>query len=291
MPVSVGPREMTHDGKGEESVFCAAVSVSDKDEAEIHMMLVGRFCASMGVPSQTAIAAAGALDSLLLSRARIAVIDRPDSLAEGLLESIDPGDCCVWVVREEDYALLRKIDSWIGRITQSDHFERLRRSHLRGKNNVSLYQISPYDDIIKAGAEASGWDWRLLSSIVYHESRFTNEASSGKGAVGLMQIREGKYSADTLLDPAVNLSIGSRYLNRLEKMFTPLAADSTEALKFALAAYNAGEGMVRKWISAAQADSTDASRWDNVEPYAKKHTQKYVREVLKTYSDYCMMYE
>ena len=32
--------------------------------------------------------------------------------------------------------------------------------------------ISPYDDLFKRHAKSLGWDWRLLASIAYFESRF-----------------------------------------------------------------------------------------------------------------------
>ena len=52
------------------------------------------------------------------------------------------------------------------------------------KNN----QISEYDEIIKSYADELGWDWRLLASQVYQESRFDPEANSWVGAQGLMQL-------------------------------------------------------------------------------------------------------
>ena len=79
--------------------------------------------------------------------------------------------------------------------------------------------LSQYEPLLRQYAEKIGWDWRLLASIVYHESRFNHTAQSGKGATGLMQINSARYSEDTLLIPAVNLSIGTAYLQKLEQMF------------------------------------------------------------------------
>ena len=48
--------------------------------------------------------------------------------------------------------------------------------------------ISAYDNLIRDISEPEGNDWRLLSAIAYHESRFTPDVTSRRGAKGLMQI-------------------------------------------------------------------------------------------------------
>ena len=163
----------------------------------------------------------------------------------------------------------------------------------RRRVGTSLTSISPYDGIVKQNADEMGWDWRLLSAIIYHESKFINESCSDRGAVGLMQIRNERYSVDTLLDPAVNVSIGTKYLTYLSNMFAEHGADSVECLKFALAAYNCGEGNVLKCIRTAEELGVDPTRWDNivsvipeVPGFHGKQTIAYVREVLDTFEEY-----
>ena len=46
--------------------------------------------------------------------------------------------------------------------------------------------ISAYDGIMRRAAAEAGQDWRLLSAIAYHESRFDPNAVSKAGAMGLM---------------------------------------------------------------------------------------------------------
>ena len=116
---------------------------------------------------------------------------------------------------------------------------------------MRLTTISSYDPLVQQYATSIGWDWRLLSAIIFRESRFHPDANSHKGAIGLMQIRSSRYSADTLLIPAVNLSVGTSYLKRLQNMFSSVAADTTECIKFTLAAYNAGEGRILQTIQKA----------------------------------------
>lgn len=153
--------------------------------------------------------------------------------------------------------------------------------------------LSAYDKVIKATADSLSMDWRLIAAVVYHESRFHNEAQSARGAVGLMQILSSRYSEEYLLDPANNLRVGSCYLKRLQKMYSSVAANPTESLKFALAAYNFGEAKVWRLIGQAQDAGEDASRWDIVAATQLPkghHTVSYVEKVLDTYSDYYRRY-
>ena len=83
---------------------------------------------------------------------------------------------------------------------------------LRLKTPESLRE---YEPLIREAADHIGWDWRLVASVIYHESRFDNNAQSSKGATGLMQIRSSRYSEDTLLNPVVNIAIGTAYLKKL----------------------------------------------------------------------------
>lgn len=147
--------------------------------------------------------------------------------------------------------------------------------------------LSTYENTIRSAAKDSGWDWRLIASIIYHESRFHNEAQSSKGATGLMQIRSSRYSQDTLLIPSVNIAIGTEYLKRLETMFP--AASREDSLKFALAAYNLGDGNIRKLIAQADSAGLDSRYWELVAHMLPDghRTPVYVNKVLRTYENYC----
>ena len=44
------------------------------------------------------------------------------------------------------------------------------------------YVISPYDELIRHISEEEGHDWRLISAMAYHESRFRSHLVSPRGA-------------------------------------------------------------------------------------------------------------
>ena len=146
--------------------------------------------------------------------------------------------------------------------------------------------IAPYEELLRQSAEKLGWDWRLLASVIYHESRFNNDVQSTKGATGLMQIHSTRYSEDTLRIPAVNLSIGTNYLKMLDQMFD--AAGPVDGLQFTLAAFNMGDGKMRRLIAKADSTGLDATRWEEVSTLLPKghHTVSYVDKVLETFDQY-----
>ena len=237
------------------------------------------------------------LDSLREGVVDLLVMYRADSLhADGFISTLPYRDSTVWVLRDERHAEVRLLNAWIAEMNGKGGINRIGRTYLR-RVGSSMTSISPYDDIVKRNADEMGWDWRLLSAMIYHESKFINESCSDKGAVGLMQINNESYSVDTLLIPEVNISIGTKYLTYLSKMFADHGADSVECLKFALAAYNCGEGNVLKCIRTAEELGVDPTRWDNivsvipeVPNFHGKQTIAYVREVLDTYEEYSEVY-
>ena len=237
------------------------------------------------------------LDSLRAGAVELLVMYRADSLhADGFISTLPYRDSTVWVLRDDRHAEVRRLNAWIAEMNGNGGIRKLGRTYLR-RVGTSMTSISPYDDIVKRNADEMGWDWRLLSAMIYHESKFINESCSDKGAVGLMQINNENYSVDTLLIPEVNISIGTKYLTYLSKMFAEHGADSVECLKFALAAFNCGEGNVLKCIRTAEELGVDPTRWDSivsiipeVPGFHGKQTIAYVREVLDTYGEYSEVY-
>lgn len=129
------------------------------------------------------------------------------------------------------------------------------------------YIISPYDSIIKVYSDSAGLDWRLVAAVIYHESKFDNDARSHKGAVGLMQMMPETaewLGAEDITDPIESVRMGTRYLRRLHRAYRGHTEDPDERLKFTLAAYNAGVGRIQDCIRYASMRGVDTSSWDNI---------------------------
>ena len=273
----------------EGSLHCAIPT----QDAEFHRSLVKKYADDKGLEFNIVLCRdLSVLDSLRTGNLDLVVAnDPPDSLLKGLATSRAFADGSVWAVREDEVEALRHINQWITELTASARFNRMQKRYFSGKT-VSLTSISQYDNILRQSADSIGWDWRLLAAVVYHESRFHNDANSSKGALGLMQIRSKRYPEEVLLNPAANIAVGSRYLSKLQDMFAERAADPTEAIKFALAAYNMGEGKAGQLIDKTEELGLDASRWNNVKEQLPEHhhTRAYVENVLNTYAYYSKLY-
>ncbi len=117
------------------------------------------------------------------------------------------------------------------------------RDHGSRDERRNLVRALPFGEIVDDTAERHSVDSLLLVSIMEAESGFNPYAISPQGALGLMQVMPataGHYSVEDLLEPSVNIEIGAQYFARLLEQF-----DGDVAL--ALASYNAGPGMVRRY--------------------------------------------
>lgn len=122
---------------------------------------------------------------------------------------------------------------------------------------------SPYDHLIAKHAAKAGLDWRMVSALIYEESRFNPDLESDDGAYGLMQVREiaaREVGSSAFREPEANIRTGVRYLKYLGKMF----ADAVERDRMALvlAAYNIGPGHVQDAQTLALRYGYDPLRWD-----------------------------
>jgi soluble lytic murein transglycosylase len=122
-----------------------------------------------------------------------------------------------------------------------------------------------HDDIIRQQAHDKGVDAALIAAVIYEESKFRDQTSHA-GARGLMQItprtadfiahRSGgtAFEQGDLGDPQINIAYGTYYLRYLIDRY-----DGNDSL--AIAAYNAGETNVDRWVRAAGGpDSFDVDR-------------------------------
>lgn len=154
----------------------------------------------------------------------------------------------------------------------------------------SIDHICEFDALIKAEAERIDWDWRLLASIIYQESRFNPDLINEKGAFGLMQLMPvvmEKYGIDYDSSVEEQLEAAGRLLLYFDRELPESISDNIERRKFVLACYNAGLGHVLKARARAEQNGKNPDTWTyNVEEYAPKQTFYFVREITKRYLYY-----
>ena len=125
-------------------------------------------------------------------------------------------------------------------------------------------KISEYDDAIRKESERIGWDWRLLASVIYQESRFNPEAVSWAGAFGLMQlmpVTAKSYGITAESSPEEHIKAGASFLQWLDDRFKDAIPDPTERVKFVLASYNIGLGHIQDARRLAERYGSDPNVW------------------------------
>ncbi len=143
-----------------------------------------------------------------------------------------------------------------------------------------------HEDIIRQQARKKDVDPNLIAAVIYEESRFRDQTSRA-GARGLMQItpatarfiaRDSGGAAFTQRDlatPQINIAYGTYYLRYLLRRY-----DGNEEL--AIAAYNAGETNVDRWVE--RAGGPDG--FDTLDDIPFPETRAYVQNVQRSKRSY-----
>jgi soluble lytic murein transglycosylase-like protein len=124
---------------------------------------------------------------------------------------------------------------------------------------VPMLPATPFAEIIDTMSVRHGVDASLVTAVIEVESAYRPDARSPKGAMGLMQLMPAtarQYAVTDPFDPSANIEAGTKHLRSLLDRYEVTSA---------LAAYNAGEGPVRKF--------------GGVPPYPE--TRRYVAKILQ----------
>ncbi|NPA71373.1 MAG: transporter substrate-binding domain-containing protein [Gammaproteobacteria bacterium] len=141
-------------------------------------------------------------------------------------------------------------------------------------------------------AEFYDFDWFLIASLAYQESRFRQNLRSSANAYGIMQIkpstaRSKHVNIPNIKDLESNIHAGVRYLAFIRDFYFDKPEYSEEdKINFSLAAYNAGPGRIRGLQRKAEARGLDPYKWYyNVEVLAREsighETVNYVTQIQK----------
>ena len=152
-----------------------------------------------------------------------------------------------------------------------------------------MYPVLERSTLIES-AKKYRLDPALVASLIRQESNFNPRATSVVGARGLMQlmpavgrtIAKGQgisgYTDESLYDPAVNIRLGTQHLSGLFR--------TTPQIERVLAAYNAGESRVAKWVQKAGA--ADPELFTERIPFVE--TRDYVRNIVRNRAFYSSLY-
>lgn len=224
-----------------------------------------------------------------------------------------------WAVRKSMPLLAEEINRWFAENENTPHYKKtikryFEMSKLPGEAPAPLLApgvISPYDDLFRKYALQIDWDWRLLASIAFQESKFHTDLVSWADATGLMGLMPKTaemfgISPDEMCEPEGSIRGAVALISRLNRSFRTIENED-ERIKFILASYNAGSGHIYDAQALAKKHGKDPYLWkDNVEEFIKlkslpeyyndpvckqgyfrgKETLNYVRHVIDRWRHY-----
>jgi|GEM_PF-1369758 len=168
------------------------------------------------------------------------------------------------VPSDGDLSLMDYLEKWIKALW--DNPVQMEQMHGETPIMQKLSDDTSLDGMIQNAASRYGVDAALIKAVIHAESGFNPNAKSHVGAQGLMQLMPKTAAwlgVSNPWDPQQNINGGAKYLAFLMRDFN---GDMSKAI----AAYNAGQGNVRKH--------------KGIPPFAE--TQKYVPKVLGFYQGY-----
>lgn len=225
-----------------------------------------------------------------------------------------------WATRHDSQNLLKATNSWLEQIKRQIDFNIIYNKYFKNKKyfrrkirsnfySLNKQQISLYDDLIKKYSKSINWDWRLVASQVYQESKFDPRVSSWAEASGLMQLMPKtaeELGVTNRADPEQSIKGGTKYLKQLWENFEQVN-DSVQRIKFTMASYNCGLYHVIDAQNLAVEKGLNKDIWDdNVENIVLKLNEpdyynhpivkygyvrglepyNYVRQIFERYQHY-----
>ena len=158
------------------------------------------------------------------------------------------------------------------------------------QNYRLVYPVLVREKLIESSKE-NGLDPVLVASLIRQESNFNPRATSPVGARGLMQLMPpvgrtiarnkgiAGYTDESLYDPETNIRLGTSHLSGLFRR--------TSNIERVLAAYNAGESRVARWIQ--KKGSSDPEIFTERIPFVE--TRDYVRSIVRNRAFYGTLYQ
>ena len=207
-----------------------------------------------------------------------------------------------WGLRKGDDQLKNEINNWLKEFKNSTEYALIYNKYFKNPRSVRIVEsdfyainsckVSTYDEFIKKYSKDINWDWRLLASLIYQESRFKPNAKSWAGAYGLMQLMPTtarRFGVNSKSSPEKQIKAGVDFIKWLDKRFEKRGiTDEEEKIKFILASYNVGLGHILDARRLAEKEGRNPDVWEkSVDEYIlKKSNPKYYKDPVVKYG-YC----
>lgn len=207
-----------------------------------------------------------------------------------------------WGLRKSDDELKKEINKWLSDFKNTTQYALIYNKYFKNPRSQRIVEsdyyainsgrVSNYDEYIKKYSKEINWDWRLLASLIYQESRFKPTVKSWAGAYGLMQLMPTtarRFGVNSTSPPEKQIEAGVEFIKWLDKRFENRGiTEDDEKIKFILASYNVGLGHILDARRLAEKGGKNPDIWENnVDEYIlKKSNPKYYNDPVVKYG-YC----
>lgn len=215
-----------------------------------------------------------------------------------------------WAFRKDSPELAELINSFVrknreGTLTGNILLTRYLSDTRYMRNALAAEELQKFDDTIELFqkyADKYQFDWLMIVSQAYQESRLDQSARSHTGAVGIMQVlpttaADKNVNVKDIHKLENNIHAGSKYLRFLrDRYFDNEDMNEMNKTLFSFAAYNAGPARVARLRREAEQQGLDPNLWfGNVEVIAAKRigreTVQYVSNIYKYWVAYKLTLE
>ncbi len=171
---------------------------------------------------------------------------------------------------------------WLKRVLDPNHINKLDSLSLFFESYSEQYQFDPL----------------MISAQGFQESGLDQKKVSHKGAVGIMQVlpstaKDPNVNIPDIYQAESNIHAGVKYLHFVKhRYFSDDEISEDDKVYFALAAYNAGPGNIRKMRRLAKQNGYDPNKWfRNVEIMARRNISREPVHYVSNINRYFVIYK
>jgi len=216
----------------------------------------------------------------------------------------DDGDIG-WAMRQGSDELKQLVDKFMqrygkGTLLGNILLKRYLEENTYIRNNLSSPEMKKFNrtaHLFQKYASRYEFDWLMVMSQAYQESRLDHGTRSPAGAVGIMQLLPSTAADKNVGIPDIsslenNIHAGSKYLRFIrDRYFEDQPMSDLDKTLFSFAAYNAGPSRIARLRGEARREGLDPNVWfDNVEVIAARRigreTVQYVSNIYKYWVAY-----
>jgi len=221
---------------------------------------------------------------------------------------VNEGGDIGWMIRKDSPKLRREITGFSAAYGQNSEFGKTLVKKYTGSTRIvkpatSASEIKKFEatvEFFRKYGDLYDMDYLLMMAQGYQESLLDQNARSGVGAIGVMQVmpatgKDMNTGDITQVEP--NIHAGIKYISFMrDRYFANQPMDPRNKILFSFAAYNAGPGKVLKLQKEAKKRGLDPYIWfNNVEIIAGERigeeTVTYISNIYKYYIAYKLVEE